>query len=152
MSASRFDSTMKAAGPVMARRAREPAGKLTDAERIALQDATLGLVSELRSGRSGEEIQTQLIAMGWQAETASGFIGLVSQLLAKMYRQRMFIFAGISVFTSMIASMAIPQAAQNEFPWWAAAMSTIVAIFSVVCTIRHWQLYRRHRQTSASAN
>ena len=30
----------------------------------------------------------------------------VSPLLAKMYRQRMFIFAGISVFTSMIASIA----------------------------------------------
>ena len=146
MSATAFDKVMEAAGPLMARRATNPAGKLADAERLTLQEATLSLVSELRSGRSSGELQSQLVATGWQPEVATGFIGLVSQLLAKMYRQRMFIFAGVSVFTSMIASMAIPQAAQNEFPWWAAVMSTIVALVSVGCTFRLWQLYRRLRQ------
>jgi hypothetical protein len=146
MSVSTFDKVMQAAGPLMARRANEPAGKLTDVERTTLQEATLGLVSELRSGRSSDEIQSLLVTAGWQPEVAKGFISLVNQLLAKMYRQRMFIFAGVSVFTSMIASMAVPQAAQNEFPWWAAALSTLIALVSVGCTVRHWQLYRRHRQ------
>lgn len=146
MSASTFDNVIQAAGPLMARRASEPTGKLTEAERTTLQEATLGLVSELRAGRSSDEMQSQLVSSGWQPEVASGFIGLVNQLLAKMYRQRMFIFAGASVFTSMIASMAIPQAAQNEFPWWAAVLSTLIALVCVGSTLMHWKLYRRHRQ------
>jgi len=74
-------------------------------------------VDEFREGRSADEIKTQLTSNGWQPAVADGFVGLVSQLLAKMYLQRTYIFTALSVVTSMLASIAVPQAANGEFPW-----------------------------------
>jgi hypothetical protein len=139
-------SPLKAAAPVMAKRQDNPNQALTPDERNALQDATLAVVSRFRQGSSQQAIQQQLTENGWLPTIAEGFTGLVSQLLAKMYFQRTWIFAICSVFTSMIASIAVPQANAGEFPWWAAAVSLAISIVCVLGTLRNWQLYRQYRQ------
>ncbi len=139
---------LKTAGPVMAKRQENPGGALTNEERIALQDATLAIVHEFRLGKSKHAIHQQLTDNGWLPTVAEGFVSLVSQLMAKMYFQRTWIFAIVSVFTSMIASIAIPQANLGEFPWWAAGISLIISIVSISGTLRNWQLYHKYRQKS----
>ena len=104
---------------------------------------------EFRDGRSAEEIKNQLTSNGWQPPVAEGFIALVSQLLAKMYLQRTYIFTFLSVITSMLASIAVPQAANGEFPWLAAGVSLLVATVCILATLRNLQLYRRFRQQPA---
>jgi hypothetical protein len=139
-------SSLKAAAPVMAKRQDNPTQALTPDERNALQDATLAVVSQFRQGSSQQAIQQQLTENGWLPNIAAGFTGLVSQLLAKMYFQRTWIFAICSVFTSMIASIAVPQANAGEFPWWAAAVSLGISIVCILGTLRNFQLYRQYRQ------
>jgi hypothetical protein len=139
-------SPLKAAAPVMAKRQDNPNQALTLEERNVLQDATLAVVSRFRQGSSQQAIQQQLTENGWLPTIAEGFTGLVSQLLAKMYFQRTWIFAICSVFTSMIASIAVPQANAGEFPWWAAAVSLAISTVCVLGTLRNWQLYRQYRQ------
>lgn len=141
-----MDEYLKAAAPVVAQRQEQPTGKLSEVERTALQEASLAVVRQLRDGRTSQELQDELAAQGWKPEVAAGFIGLVSQLLAKMYLQRTWIFTGMSVFTCMIASMTVPQAAAGEFPWWGAVLSLGVAILSVLGALRNLQLYRQFRQ------
>lgn len=147
---SNMEDFLRTAGPVVANRQENPTEKLTDEQKAALQDATVAIVRELRQGRSAEEVQTQLTSHGWQPTVAHGFIALVSQLLAKMYLQRTYIFTFLSIITSMMASIAVPQAANGEFPWIAAGFSLMVATFSILATLRNLQLFRRFRQKPAS--
>ncbi|HQR06993.1 MAG TPA: hypothetical protein PLN21_09235, partial [Gemmatales bacterium] len=44
------------------------------------------------------------------------------------------------------ASIAVPQAANGEFPWLAAGFSLLVATFCILATLRNLQLFRRFRQ------
>ncbi|HMO34590.1 MAG TPA: hypothetical protein PKA06_00975 [Gemmatales bacterium] len=136
---------VEAAGPVMAQRRENPTGSLTSEERLALQDATLAVVREFRLGAKSADIQQKLNHHGWQPEIAEGFVSLVRQLLSKMYFQRTWIFAMVSVFTSMVASIAVPQAQANEFPWWAAIISLGISVVCILGTIRNYQLYRSYR-------
>lgn len=140
------DDQLRTAGPVLVSRQTNPTGTLSPDEKNALQEATLAVVREFRQGHSAEEIQLKLTNHGWQDTVADGFIALVSQLLAKMYQQRTYIFAAMAVVTSMIASIALPQAAAGEFPWLAAILSLGIAIICVLGTLRNYQLYRRYRQ------
>ncbi len=141
-----MDDFLRVAGPVVANRQENPTGKLSDEQKNALQDATVAIVRELRQGRSAEELQTQLTGHGWQPTVAHGFIALVSQLLAKMFLQRTYIFTFLSIITGMLASIAVPQAANGEFPWLAAGFSLLVATFCILATLRNLQLFRRFRQ------
>lgn len=141
-----MDDYLKAAAPVLAARQQNPAGALSADQKTALQEATVGVVNEFRQGRSRTEIQARLAGNGWQPTIADGFIALVSQLLSKMYLQRTYIFATLSVITSMLASIAVPQAAADEFPWLAALFSLLVATVCILATLRNLQLYRRFRQ------
>lgn len=145
-----MDDFLRAAGPVVANRQENPTGKLTEEQRNALQDATVAIVRELRGGRTSEEIHTQLTGNGWKPDVAHGFIALVSQLLAKMYLQRTYIFTFLSIITGMLASIAVPQAANGEFPWLAAGFSLLVATFCILTTLRNLQLFRRFRQQPVS--
>lgn len=141
---------LRTAGPVMLARQENPTGSLTTEQKTALQEATLTVVREFRTGRSAEEIHTQLINNNWKSDVAHGFIALVSQLLSKMYLQRSFIFGGLAIFTSMLASIAVPEAAQGQFPWLAATLSAVVAGMCILGTLRHLQLYYRYRQRPGS--
>lgn len=145
-----MDDFLRAAGPVVANRQGNPTGKLSEEQKSALQDATVAIVRELRQGRSSEEVQTQLTGHGWQPNVAHGFIALVSQLLAKMFLQRTYIFTFLSIITGMLASIAVPQAANGEFPWIAAGFSLLVATFCILATLRNLQLFRRFRQQPVS--
>jgi hypothetical protein len=137
---------LQAAAPVMTKRQENPTGTLSAEERVALQEATLAVVREFRLGASTEAVQQKLTENGWRPEIATGFIGLVTRLLSRMYLQRTWIFAFVSVFTSMVASIAVPQANANEFPWWAAFLSLVISIVCIVGTIRCFQLYRRFKR------
>lgn len=138
---------LKMAGPILLQRQENPTGKLSQEQRDAVQEATLLVVRELRSGRSMDELQSAMLAQGWKPEVGQGFINLISQLLSKMYLQRMYIFSAVSIFTSMIASIAIPQAVAGEFPWVAAMLSLAVALISVGVTLWNWRCYRKFKQT-----
>jgi FAD/FMN-containing dehydrogenase len=140
-----LEGYLRAAGPVLADRKENPTGSLSVEQKTALQEATVAVVNEFRKGRAATEIQTQLAGNGWKPEVADGFIALVSQLMAKMYLQRTWIFAALAVLTSMLASIAVPQAAAGEFPWIAAGFSLIVATVSILATLRNLQLFRRYR-------
>lgn len=151
MSTDLHSSTMrdvlKTAGPILLQRQEHPTGKLSQEQRDAVQEATLLVVRELRSGRSLDELQSVMHEQGWKTDVSQGFINLISQLLSKMYLQRMYIFFAVSIFTSMIASIALPQAAAGEFPWGAAGLSLAVAVVSVGITLWNWRCYRKFRQT-----
>jgi len=144
-----MEDYLRAAGPVVASRQENPTGTLSAEQKSALQDATVAVVGEFREGRSADEIKNQLTSNGWQPPVAEGFIALVSQLLAKMYLQRTYIFTALSVITSMLASIAVPQAANGEFPWLAAGVSLLVATVCILATLRNLQLYRKFRQPPA---
>lgn len=151
MSTDLHSSTMrdvlKAAGPILLQRQEHPTGKLSQEQRDAVQEATLLVVRELRAGRSLDELLSVMHDQGWKPEVGQGFIKLISQLLSKMYLQRMYIFSAVSIFTSMIASIAIPQAAAGEFPWVAAGLSLAFALVSVGITLWNWRCYRKFRQS-----
>lgn len=147
-----IEDYLRAAGPVVASRQENPTGTLTVEQKNALQDATVTVVDEFREGRSADEIKAQLTGNGWQPAVADGFVALVSQLLAKMYLQRTYILTALSVITSMLASIAVPQAANGEFPWLAAGVSLLVAIVCILATLRNLQLYRKFRQPPAPVN
>lgn len=140
------EDSLNKAGPLMLRRQENPTGQLSETDKAYLSEATLAVVHEFRQGRSKDEVRTQLTEHGWNAEVATGFLGLVSQLLAKMYLQRTWIFAGLSLVTSMLASIAVPQAAANEFPWYAAVFSTGIALVCILGMLRNYQLYRQFRR------
>jgi hypothetical protein len=147
-----MEDYLRAAGPVVASRQENPTSTLSVEQKNALQDATVAVVDEFREGRSADEIKAQLTSNGWQSPVADGFVALVSQLLAKMYLQRTYIFTALSVITSMLASIAVPQAAHGEFPWLAAGVSLFVAIVCILATLRNLQLYRKFRQPPAPVN
>lgn len=140
------EDSLSKAGPLMQRRQDNPSGQMSENDKAYLSEATLAVVRELRQGRSQSEVLTQLTNYGWNADVAQGFLGLVSQLLSKMYFQRTWIFAGMSIITSMIASIALPQAANNEFPWLAALCSLGIAVVCILGMLRNYQLYRQFRQ------
>lgn len=140
------EESLSKAGPLMLRRQENPSGPLTESDKTHLSEATLAVVRELRQGRSKDEVHAQLTAAGWKSDVAHGFLGLVSQLLSKMYFQRTWIFAGMSIITSMIASIAVPQAANNEFPWQPAVLSLVIAMVCILGLLRNYQLYRQFRQ------
>lgn len=143
------EESLSKAGPLMLARQENPSGQLTDNDKAYLSEATLAIVREFRQGRTKDEIQSQLTGHGWKPTVAEGFISLVSQLLSKMYFQRTWIFAGLSLVTSMLASIAVPQAAAGEFPWLSAVLSLGIAIVCVLGMPRNYQLYRQFRQRPA---
>jgi len=129
--------------------AERPEGQrnpLAENQRTLLQDTTLAIVEELKIGQSIETIEQQMTAAGWQGEQAIGFIRLVSQLLSKMYFQRLCIFAALTIFTVMIASIAVPMANAGDFPWLAAWLSIAVSVVSLLGLLRNVQLWRKFRQ------
>ncbi len=144
------DEYLQQAGPLMSARQANPTGPLTEQQRTALSEATLALVRQLRDGRTPDEIQSQLAEQGWNPSVAQGFLALVSQLLAKMYLQRTYIFIALALVTSMLASIAIPQAVAGDFPGWAGIVSTIVAITCILGLLRNYQLYRQFRQPTSN--
>jgi hypothetical protein len=141
-----FDELFRRAAPLLAERQENQAKALQEDERTLLQDTTLAVFAELKAGRTMAEIEQRMTAAGWQVEKAAGFIRLVSQLLSKMYFQRFCIFAALTLFTGMLASVAVPMANAGDFPWLAALLSVGVVILSLLALLRNAQLSWKYRQ------
>jgi hypothetical protein len=141
-----FDELFQRAAPLLAERQENQARPLQEDERTLLQDTTLAVFEELKVGRTMGDIERRMAAAGWQADKAAGFIRLVSQLLSKMYFQRFCIFAALTLFTGMLASIAIPMANAGDFPWLAAWLSVGVAFLSLLALLRNAQLWRKYKQ------
>jgi hypothetical protein len=134
------------AGPLFAQRQAHPSGPLEESQRTLLQDTTLAVVTELKLSKSVGDVERLMTAEGWQPAAASGFIQLVSQLLSKMYLQRTFIFAAITLFTGMIASVAVPTAWAGDFSGLAAGLSVAVTLLSLLALMWNAWLWRKYRQ------
>lgn len=134
------------AAELLADRQEGQSNPLAEDQRTLLQDATLSIVTDLKAGQTVKTIEQQMTTAGWQADKAAGFVRLVSQLLSKMYFQRLCIFAGLTFFTGMLSSIAVPMAKAGDFPWLAAVLSIAVAIVSLLGLLRNVQLWRKFRQ------
>jgi len=146
-----MEDYLRAAGPVVASRQENPTGTLSVEQKNALQDATVAVVDEFREGRSADEIKTQLTSNGWQPAVADGFVGLVSQLLAKMYLQRTYIFTACQSLPVWLASIAVPQRPMGV-SLVGSRVSLLVATVCILATLRNLQLYRKFRQPAAPVN
>jgi hypothetical protein len=139
------DDQLRQTAAILASRPEAGRVPLDEAQRTAVQEATLAVVRDLRGGKSVEEVEQGLIKAGWQPAMAGGFIRLVGQLLTKMYLVRTSLFALASVLTAMLASVVVPLAGEGQLSWMMAGLMVFITLVSMLAMFRNFQLWRRFR-------
>src|SRR5436190_23152690 len=120
------EELLRQAGSLISSRKESGNTPLDEAQRAAVQDATVTIVQALRRGVTVPEIEQDLVKMGWQQPVAGHFILLVGRLLSRMYGVRTCLFAGLTVLTAMLASLIVPLAKEGEFSWFLAVVMVLI--------------------------